>query len=79
MANDEEPRLSSPNPATKLPRPQFAARAKQAPDGDQWITIGYAWAYERVRDEQGYMVRLHSVPTNWDGSFYLAPLPKGDP
>ena len=68
--------LTNPSPATKLPRPDFAARAKQTPDGDQWITIGHAWAYERVRGERGYAVTLRTIPVNWDGSFYLAPFPK---
>jgi hypothetical protein len=76
MANSKKPKLSNPSPATKPPRPDFAARAKQTPDGDLWITIGYAWFYERVRGELGYTVTLHTIPTNWDGSFYLAPFPK---
>jgi hypothetical protein len=68
--------LPNPSPATKTPRPDFAARAKQTPEGDLWITIGHAWAHERVRGERGYAVTLRTIPINWDGSFYLAPLPK---
>ena len=76
MANKKPKLFETPSPATKTPRPDFAARAKQTPDGDLWITIGYAWAYERVRGEKGYTVTLRTIPTNWDGSFYLAPFPK---
>lgn len=76
MPNKNRTLETNPNPALRTPRPEFVARAKVAPDGDQWITIGYAWAYERVRGERGYTVKLDSAPIHWDGSFYLAPLPR---
>jgi hypothetical protein len=58
--------------------PAFAARAKQTPDGDSWITIGLAWPYQSERGGSGYSVRLHTIPTNWDGAFLLMPLSRQD-
>lgn len=58
--------------------PAFAARAKQSRDSDYWITIGHAWIYESEHDEPGYEVRLHTIPTSWDGNFLLMPIPKED-
>ncbi|MDF2233153.1 hypothetical protein P2H44_11380 [Albimonas sp. CAU 1670] len=55
-------------------KPAFRARAKTHPDQEFMTTIGAAW---RFRDGDGYVVRLESVPVNWDGSFLLVP-PKDD-
>ena len=55
-------------------KPDFVARCKQSPQSDFWITVGAAWSF---KDGTGYSVKLHSIPTNWDGDFILLP-PKVD-
>lgn len=51
-------------------KPVFNARAKREPDSEYMQTIGAAWTF---KEGEGYVVRLHSLPTNWDGSFILVP------
>jgi hypothetical protein len=55
---------------TKGNKPVFNARAKQDPDSDYMQTIGAAWTF---KEGEGYVVRLHSLPVNWDGSLILVP------
>jgi hypothetical protein len=55
-------------------KPIFNARVRQEPDSEYMTTIGAAWPF---REGKGYVVRLHSVPVKWDGSFVLVP-PKED-
>lgn len=50
------------------PKPVYIARAKA---GDAWRTIGAAW---RLRSgEDGFSLKLTSLPMNWDGRFVLLP------
>jgi hypothetical protein len=51
-------------------KPVFNARAKTSADSDFMITIGAAWEF---RDGEGYVVKLQTLPMNWDGSFILVP------
>ena len=53
-------------------KPDFVVRCKQSPDSDFWQTIGAAWSAE-ISGKTGYSVRLHFIPTDWDGSFLLMP------
>jgi hypothetical protein len=53
-------------------QPDFVVRCRQSPDSDFWQTIGAAWS-ANINGETGYSVRLHAIPTNWDGSFLLLP------
>jgi hypothetical protein len=50
------------------PKPAFIARAKV---GNGWISIGAAWLLRS--GEQGFSLKLTSVPLNWDGRFVLLP------
>jgi hypothetical protein len=59
-------------------RAGYAARARTAPDGDVWFTIGQAWAFDE-RGQRGYRIRLAMTPTNWDGELLLVPIPPEDP
>lgn len=53
-------------------KPDLVARCKQSPDSDFWITIGAAWT-AKIGDGTGYSVKLHTVPTHWNGDFLLMP------
>ena len=53
-------------------KPDLVARCKQSPDSDFWITIGAAWT-AKIGDGTGYSVRLHMIPTNWNGDLLLMP------
>ncbi len=53
-------------------RPDFVIRSRQSPDSDFFVTIGAAWEVE-VKGEKAFSVRLHTVPTNWDGSCLMLP------
>ena len=58
-------------------KPDFVARAKQSPDSDFWMNIGVAWSFKDGKP--GFSVKLHSIPTNWDGDLILLPpLPDKD-
>jgi hypothetical protein len=50
------------------PKPEFVARAKV---GNGWVNIGAAWPL-RSGDE-GYSLKLTTIPLNWDGRFVLLP------
>ena len=51
-------------------KPDYVARARQAPGSDYFITIGAAWA--KTGDKGTYMsVKLNNLPLNFDGSFLL--------
>jgi len=59
-------------------QPEFVCRCKQSIDSDFWMTIGAAWTAD-IAGKPGYSVKLHSIPTSWDGSFLLMPpLPNKD-
>ncbi len=51
-------------------KPEFNVRVRQEPDSEYMSTIGAAWPF---KEGKGYVVKLHSVPINWDGSFVLVP------
>jgi hypothetical protein len=55
-------------------RPQYIARAKQDPEKDFMMTIGAAWPF---REGDGFVLKLHSLPTNWTGDLILV-VPKSD-
>lgn len=55
-------------------KPDFIAKAKQSEDSDYMHILGAAWKW---KNGDGYVVKLATVPTNWDGSFILTP-PKAD-
>lgn len=59
-------------------QPDFVCRTKQSPGSDFWVTIGAAWSAD-INGKTGYTVKLHTIPTSWDGSFLLMPpLPEKD-
>jgi len=60
---------------SKGEKPVFNARAKKGPESEYMTTIGAAWAF---KEGEGYVVRLESLPVNWDGSFILVPPKEGD-
>jgi hypothetical protein len=50
------------------PKPEYVARAKV---GNGWTNIGAAW---KLRSgEEGYSLKLTTIPLNWDGRFVLLP------
>jgi hypothetical protein len=59
---------------SKGDKPVFNVRARQEPDSEYMTTIGAAW---RFKQGEGYVVRLQTIPVNWDGSCVLVP-PKDD-
>ena len=60
--------------AKKGQKPKYVARAKQVPASDYMQTIGAAWPF---REGEGLVVKLHSLPVNWDGDFILV-VPKDE-
>jgi hypothetical protein len=51
-------------------KPDFIARANVGKeDSDFFINIGAAWSW---KNGDGFVVKLHSKPLDWDGSFILA-------
>ena len=59
---------------SKGDKPVFNARARQDPESEHMTTIGAAWKFKQG---EGYVVKLQSLPVNWDGSLILVP-PKED-
>jgi hypothetical protein len=55
-------------PTRQRPQPQYIARAK-VPNG--WVSIGAAWPLRSGED--GYSLKLTTIPLNWDGRFVLLP------
>lgn len=49
-------------------KPAMIARARQDPDNEHMVTIGAVWPFN---NSEGYVVKLHTLPVNWDGSFIL--------
>jgi hypothetical protein len=50
------------------PMPEYIARAKV---GNGWVSIGAAW---KLRSgEEGFSLKLTTIPLNWDGRFILLP------
>jgi hypothetical protein len=50
------------------PKPKYIARAKV---GTGWTSIGAAW--ELRSGEDGFSLKLTTIPLNWDGRFVLLP------
>src|SRR5438876_3237622 len=56
-------------------KPKYIARAKV---GGGWVNIGAAWPLRS--GEEGYSLKLTTIPLNWDGRFILLPpLENDDP
>ena len=52
--------------------PAFVVRAPDPSNRGRWITLGYAWS--RKNGEDGYTIKLNSVPVGqWDGALILLP------
>ena len=52
--------------------PAFVVRAPDPSNRGRWITLGYAWT--RKNGEEGYTIKLNSVPVGqWDGALILLP------
>ena len=52
--------------------PAFVVRAPDPSNRGRWITLGYAWS--RKNGEEGYTIKLNSVPVGqWDGALILLP------
>ena len=51
-------------------KPAYTIRAKQEPDSEYMTTIGSAWKFKKG---DGYVVKIHSMPVSWDGSFIIVP------
>ena len=60
---------------SKGEKPVFRARAKTDPKEGFMVTIGAAWPF---KEGGGYVVRLETIPVNWDGSFILVPPKEGE-
>ena len=52
--------------------PAFVVRAPDPSNRGRWITLGYAWS--RKNGEEGFTIKLNSVPVGqWDGALILLP------
>jgi hypothetical protein len=59
---------------TERPKPAYVAKAKV---GNGWVNIGAAWPVRSGED--GFSVKLNTIPLNWDGRFILlTPLEASD-
>lgn len=57
---------------TDVRHPAFVVRAPDPTNKGHWITLGYAWT--RKNGEEGYTIKLNSVPVGqWDGALILLP------
>ena len=71
MASIAEERVAG---RKKREKPQYVARAKV---GSGWVNIGAAWPLRSGED--GFSVKMTSVPIGFDGRFVLiAPLTNGE-
>jgi hypothetical protein len=50
------------------PKPDYIARAKVQ---NGWVSIGAAWSLRSGDD--GFSLKLTTIPLNWDGRFVLLP------
>jgi hypothetical protein len=58
--------------AADIRHPAFVVRAPDPNNRGRWITLGYAWS--RKNGEDGFSVKLNSIPVgNWDGALILLP------
>lgn len=52
--------------------PAYVVRAPDPNNRGRWITLGYAWT--RKNGEEGFSVKLNSIPVGgWDGALILLP------
>ena len=56
--------------AAKGNKPALIARASQDEDSDYMHTLGAAW---RFKNGEGFVVKLQTLPVNFDGTFILVP------
>ena len=57
---------------SEVRHPAFVVRAPDPSNRGRWITLGYAWT--RKNGEEGYTIKLNSVPVGqWDGALILLP------
>ena len=66
MSTTTSERAAARRPARPLP--QYIARAKVQ---NGWVSIGAAWPLRS--GEEGYSLKLTTIPLNWDGRFVLLP------
>jgi len=58
---------------------KFVVRAPDSNNRGRWVTVGVA--FERKNGEEGFSVKLNSLPLgNWDGALILLPpfVPEGE-
>jgi hypothetical protein len=58
---------------------KFVVRAPDSNNRGRWVTVGVA--FERKNGEEGYSVKLNTLPVGqWDGTLILLPplLPEGE-
>jgi hypothetical protein len=48
-------------------KPHYLVRAKQNPDSEFYISLGVGWNAK----DGAISVKLHSIPTNWNGDMLL--------
>jgi hypothetical protein len=68
MSSDSERTTARRAPRDARPKPKYIARAKV---GTGWTSIGAAW--ELRSGEDGFSLKLTTIPLNWDGRFVLLP------
>lgn len=51
-------------------KPVYLAKAKQSPESEFMLVIGAVWAF---KNGDGFVVKLHSLPTSWNGDLILVP------
>ena len=52
-------------------KPAFTVRVNVGDDDNKFfVNIGAAWKW---KNGEGYVLKLHSMPLNWDGSAILVP------
>lgn len=49
-------------------KPLYLAKARQTPESEFLIVIGAVWPF---KNGEGFVVKLHSVPTDWRGDMIL--------
>jgi hypothetical protein len=49
-------------------KPVYLAKARQTADSEFLIVIGAVWPF---KNGDGFVVKLHSVPTDWRGDMIL--------
>ncbi len=69
---DAQREMSLKKRPNDIRHPAFVVRAPDPSNRGRWITLGYAWS--RKNGEEGFTVKLNSVPVGqWDGALILLP------